>query len=199
MGLSPVVPKEINEHEFAKLFETSLEGDARRARLTEVFKTQRVEYTAHDIEMGFTYKSDVILDDASSPAWRDPMGAEYRPTTRPGSRVPHAWLEVAGVRRSTHELIPSGGFLLLTGRSGDSWCQAAKRAGDELGFTVAAYRVGGGGDANDPNQTWQRLRGVEDDGVVVVRPDGHVVFRSGHATADALSTLVSVLKAATGT
>jgi 2,4-dichlorophenol 6-monooxygenase len=115
MGLSPVMPKEVNEHEFAKLFEASLEGEARRARLTEVFKTQRIEYTAHDIEMGFTYKSDVILDDDSSPAWRDPMGAEYRPTTRPGSRMPHAWLEVAGVRRSTHELIPVGGFLLLTG------------------------------------------------------------------------------------
>lgn len=198
MGLSPVVPKEINEHEFAKLFETSVEGDARRARLAEVFKTQRVEYTAHDIEMGFTYKSDAIIDDESSPAWRDPMGAEYRPTTRPGSRMPHAWLEVAGVRCSTHELIPTGGFLLLTGRSGDPWCRAAKMAADELELAVTAYRVGQGGDANDPDQTWEHLRGIEDDGAVVVRPDGHVAFRSRHGVANALSTLVAILKAATG-
>jgi 2,4-dichlorophenol 6-monooxygenase len=199
MGLSPVMPKEINEHEFGKLFETSLEGDARRARLAEVFKTQRIEYTAHDIEMGFTYKSNAIVDDESSPAWRDPMGAEYRPTTRPGSRMPHAWLEVAGVRCSTHELIPIGGFLLLTGRSGDAWCRAAQRAADELGLAVAAYRVGEGGDARDLNQTWQQLRGIEDEGAVVVRPDGHVVFRSAQGVANPLSTLVTVLKAATGT
>ena len=199
MGLSPVVPKEINEHEFAKLFETSVEGDARRARLAEVFKTQRIEYAAHDIEMGFTYKSDAIIDDSSPPAWRDPMGSEYRPTTRPGSRLPHAWLEVGGVRRSTHELIPTGGFLLLTGRTGDPWCRAAKRAADELGLAVAAYRVGEGGDASDPNQMWDQLRGIDDGGAIVVRPDGHVVFRSGHGVANALSTLLAVLKAATGT
>jgi 2,4-dichlorophenol 6-monooxygenase len=198
MGLSPVMPKEINEHEFAKLFETTLEGDARRARLAEVFKTQRIEYSAHDLEMGFTYKSNAIVDDGSSPAWRDPMGAEYRPTTRPGSRMPHVWLEVAGARRSTHELIPAAGFLLLTGRSGDPWCRAAKEAADELGLVVATYKVSEGGDANDPNQIWEHLRGIDDDGAVVVRPDGHVAFRSRHGVANALSTLLTVLKAATG-
>jgi putative polyketide hydroxylase len=67
-----------------------------------------------------------------------------------------------------------------------------------LGLTVAAYSVGEGGDATDPTQTWERLCDVEGDGAVVVRPDGHVVFRSRQGVANALATLMTVLKAATG-
>ena len=108
MGISPVMPPEINQHEFAKLFDPGSEGLARRARLDEVFRTQRVEYAAHDMEMGFCYTSAGIVDDGTEPAWRDPMGSDYLPTTRPGSRLPHAWLSVDGIRRSTDESIPLG-------------------------------------------------------------------------------------------
>jgi 2,4-dichlorophenol 6-monooxygenase len=198
MGLSPVMPREVNEHEFAKLFETSLEGESRRARLAEVFKTQRIEYTAHDIEMGFTYQSTAIIDDGSPPSWRDPMGAEYRPSARPGGRMPHAWLDLAGRRCSTHDLIPPGGFLVLAGISGDSWCKAARIAGSSLGVLVAAYRVGEGGDVRDTTNTWEKVSGIDVHGVVVVRPDGHVAFRSRHSVDDPLPILMVALNSAVG-
>ena len=197
MGISPVMPPEVNQHEFSKLFDPGSEGLARRARLDEVFRTQRVEYAAHDMEMGFCYSSAGIVDDGTEPAWRDPMGSEYLPTTRPGSRLPHAWLSVDGIRRSTHELIPLGGFLLLTGPGGEPWCAAALKAAADCGLVLAAIRIGDGGEAFDPEGRWRDLREVHDDGAVLVRPDGHVAFRSRSRIEDPYNTLLEVLRAIT--
>lgn len=197
MGISPVMPPEINQHEFGKLFDPGSEGIARRARLDEVFRTQRIEYAAHDMELGYCYASDAIADDGSEPARRDPMGAEYFPTTRPGSRVPHVWLSVDGERRSTHELIPLGGFLLLTGPGGDPWGAAALKAAADCGLVLTVVQIGEDGDAADADGRWRDLRGVDDDGVVLVRPDGHVAFRSGSSVENPYDTLSSALRAVT--
>lgn len=197
MGISPVMPPEVNQHEFAKLFDPGSEGLARRARLDEVFRTQRIEYAAHDLELGFCYSSAAIVDDGTEPARRDPMGAEYFPTTRPGSRLPHAWLDLDGVRRSTHELIPLGGFLLLTGPGGEPWCAAGLKAAAECGLVLNAVQVGDGGEVGDPEGHWRDLRQVDDDGVVLVRPDGHVAFRSKGRVEDPYDTLLAALRAIT--
>jgi 2,4-dichlorophenol 6-monooxygenase len=197
MGISPVLPPEINQHEFAKLFEPGRLGEARRARLAEVFRTQRVEYGPQDMEMGFAYTSGALVEDGTEPPERDPLGLEYRPSTRPGGRVPHAWLTVDGSRRSVHQLIPLGGFLLLTGPDGDPWCSAARKAAAECGLNLSALRVGDHGDAADPDGTWRELRGIDDDGAVLVRPDGHVGYRSRGAVDDPYTTLVSVLRSIT--
>jgi 2,4-dichlorophenol 6-monooxygenase len=149
------------------------------------------------MEMGFTYTSGALVDDGSKPAWRDPMGAEYRPTTRPGSRLPHVWLDCAGARRSTQQLIPQGGFLLLTGMSGSAWCSAANEISEELGVKIAAYRIGERGDACDPASVWVNQREVADDGVVLVRPDGHVGFRSVAMVKDPHASLLAALQVIT--
>lgn len=194
MGLSPVMPREVNEAEFAKLFQANEDGETRRARLAEIFRTQRVEYTAHDMEMGFTYGSGAIVDDGSAPAWRDPMGAEYRPTARPGSRLPHAWLDCNGVRCSPHHLIPLGGFLLLTGADGDRWCRAAIHVAEELGVEMKTCRVGPSGDAIDPSGRWLKQCEISSDGAVLVRPDGHIGFRGKSMAADPHATLLASLQ-----
>jgi 2,4-dichlorophenol 6-monooxygenase len=197
MGLSPVLPREVNEFEFGKLFADGPVGETRRARLDEVFQTQRVEYAAHDMEMGFTYEVGAVIDDGSDPAWRDPMGAEYRPTTRPGSRLPHAWVTGDGRRRSTHELIPPGGFLLLTGDSGEAWCTAAMKVAAELDLVLASFCLGEDCEVSDRTGRWREQCEVADDGAVLVRPDGHVGFRSHGAVSDPYQTLLCALRTIT--
>jgi hypothetical protein len=86
IGIVPGALPEQNEAAFSRLVEPTFAGESRRAVLADVFKTQPMEYTAHDRELGFTYPQGAVVDDGSPVAWRDPMGAEYRPTTRPGSR-----------------------------------------------------------------------------------------------------------------
>ena len=195
MAALGAVPGETPEQS-AKRFEilmsdTSL-GETRRAQMREIFKVQRVEYAAHDMEMGFTYPQGAVVDDGSPLAWRDPMGADYRPNTRPGSRLPHAWLHRKGQKLSTHDLIPLGGFLLLTGKDGLVWCNAAARLAGETGVAIHAVRIGESEDVSDPSGVWKAQCEIGEDGAVLVRPDGHIAFRARACVPDAYAALRKV-------
>ena len=178
LGVIPGEPPEQTTRRFELLMSDSPMGASRRAQMEEVFRVQRVEYVIHDMEMGFTYDRGAVVDDGSPPAWRDPMGHEYRPTTRPGSRLPHAWLDRGGERMSTHDLAPLGGFALITDPSGLDWMNAAAMIAAETGVLIRPVRIGEGGDASDPSGAWKRLREVRDGGCVLVRPDNHVGYRA---------------------
>ncbi|MFG7942313.1 FAD-dependent monooxygenase [Streptomyces cacaoi] len=157
-------------------------GETRRSVVREVFGTQRIEYQAHDIELGHHYASSAVLADGTPPPPRDPWGAIHRPTTRPGHRLPHAWLRYGDMRVSTHDLIPGdGGFVLITGTLGEGWAAAAKKAAAAHGVALTVVSVGGEpGTAGHRDDTgaWAEVRGVDDDGAVLVRPDQHVAWRS---------------------
>jgi len=191
IGVVPGESPEKTSDRFKILVEDSFEGKTRRAQLDEILKIQRVEYAAHDRELGFVYPDGAVVDDGSPPATRDPMGHIYEPTTRPGSRLPHAWLDHNGQRLSTHDLIPMGGFLLITGARGDAWRTAAERLAAETGIEIAVWNIGSGGDIADPSGQWAARREFGDDGAVLVRPDAHIAFRSLAAAGDATGSLRS--------
>lgn len=178
MGAVPGEPPEQTIKRFETLISDTRMGATKRAQMEEIFATQRIEYAAHDIEMGFHYDEGAVVGDGSPPPWRDPMGHEYRPTSRPGSRVPHAWLHVGGEKKSTHDLIPLGGFLLLAGSDGQDWCNAAAAVAAETGITIRTVRVCDNGDATDPAGAWERVREIDEAGCILVRPDAHVGFRA---------------------
>ncbi|GAA4791787.1 FAD-dependent monooxygenase [Streptomyces ziwulingensis] len=157
-------------------------GETRRSVVREVFGTQRIEYQAHDIELGHHYEAGAVLPDGTPPPPRDPMGAVYRPTTRPGHRLPHVWLRHGDTRDSTHDLVGGdGGFTLLTGPLGEGWAAAAKKVADSHGVALTVVPIGAEPDAvghRDTEGAWAAVRGIEDDGAVLVRPDQHVAWRS---------------------
>jgi 2,4-dichlorophenol 6-monooxygenase len=195
MGVNLAAPPEANEAAIAQLIADTRAGASRRARLAEVFRTQRIEYQAHDMEMGFNYPVGAVVDDGSPGPWRDPMGTDYRPTTRPGCRLPHVWLEYQGRRCSTHQLIPMGGMLALTSdtSAGQEWQDAVGKAAAKTGLPIRAVRIGPRGDALDPASKWIDVREVDSDGLVLVRPDGHVGFRAAKLPPNAADTIASVV------
>lgn len=196
MGVNLAASSEANEEAVADLISDTRTGASKRARLAEVFRTQRVEYQAHDLEMGFNYPVGAVVDDGSPRPWRDPMGSEYRPTTRPGCRLPHTRLEYQGVRRSTHELIPMGGMLALTSDEplAQEWVDAVAKVSADTGVPVRTVRIGPRGDAFDPSQNWIALREVGPEGIVLVRPDGHVGFRAAKLPRSPADTIAAAIR-----
>ncbi len=188
------------DNEISGLFANSPDGRMRRERMAEVFNTHRVEMFDHDIELGFVYERGALVADGTPASDRDPWGSDYRPTTRPGHRLPHAWLEADGRRISTHDLLDArASFALIANAKGAAWCDAARQLSDELGIGLKAFRVAPDGDALDTDRTWQRLSQLSDEGAVLVRPDGMIAWRSHGASSDALgelrATLAQILRA----
>jgi 2,4-dichlorophenol 6-monooxygenase len=190
IGLMPGQPLEAQIQAFQAYFADTPMGDTRRARAAEVINTQRTEFQAHDLEIGFSYPEGALVPDGSDAPPRDPMGGIYFPTTRPGHRLPHAWLEHDGQQVSTHDLSGNcASFVLLTGAQGDAWATAAGVVGEKFGIEVKVVKVAGGAAFADPSGTWSQLRQINDDGAILVRPDNHVAWRSASAGADAVDEL----------
>jgi 2,4-dichlorophenol 6-monooxygenase len=195
-GVLPGAPAELNEFLFMSTFVDTPGGAVRQARLREFLATQRIEFQARAIELGFDYyASSAVVPDGSEPGESDPWGLEYRQQTRPGHRLPHAWLHGADGRLSTHDLLRPGRFLLLTAAGDADWGRAARAVTEHTGLAIEVARIGGAGaDLVDVDGAWAKLRGHDDTGAVLVRPDGHVAFRAAAATGDhavALSTALA--------
>jgi 2,4-dichlorophenol 6-monooxygenase len=193
-GLLPGAAEAHNRSVLAALVAGTPDGAMRRAQLTEMIGTLRREFQHADIDLGFDYAdSPVVTQDDSPPPTHDPVGHEYRPVTRPGHRLPHAWFQQGARRVATHQLVRPNAFLLLAGVRGEQWCTAAEKWAGALGIEIDAYRIGD--ELLDIAGRWAELRGHGDEGVVLVRPDGHVTFRAA-AAEDCSSALGSALATA---
>jgi hypothetical protein len=128
--------------------------------------------------VGYRYRSSAVIGDGPDP---DPhQGIELLERPRldgsPGTRVPHVWLEQRGRRISTLDLT-EGGFVLLTGSGGGSWCEASRAVSSALGVDLSAHRAGEGGDLLDVDGRALPALGISADGAVLVRPDSFVGWR----------------------
>nr|WP_127125874.1 FAD-dependent monooxygenase [Georgenia sp. SYP-B2076] len=170
-------------------------GAHKRELLREAMQLKNYEFNAHGVELGQRYASTAVVPDGTpEPAYtRDPE-LYYHPTTWPGARLPHAWLGRDGHKVSTHDLAGKGRFTVLTGIGGRAWVEAARAVGAELGLDIAAYVIGPGQDLTDLYDDWARLSGVEEGGVVLVRPDMHVGWRSVTAVDDPAAALDEALR-----
>lgn len=182
------------DNEISGLFANTPDGRMRRARMNEVFMTHRIEMFDHDVELGFVYEQGAIVADGTPAPDRDPWGGEYRPTTRPGHRLPHAWLEVDGQRRSTHDLLDDqASLLLIANAGGQAWCDAASAVAKELNISLRSARIAPDGDALDTDHTWATRSQVSDTGAVLVRPDGMVAWRASNIGSDPITELRGAL------
>jgi Aromatic-ring hydroxylase, C-terminal len=58
---------------------------------------------------------------------------------------------------------------------------------------VFAFTVGKDVDLGDPDGTWHEAYGVDTDGAVLVRPDGHVAWRGRSGASNPLEVLRAAL------
>jgi 2,4-dichlorophenol 6-monooxygenase len=179
-----------------ELAEASPAGAERRRELQRAVELQNYQFNTHGIEMGQSYTSDAIVQDgtdAVAPApERDPE-LYYTPSTRPGGRLPHVWLQVGTDRVSTLDICSSEDLTLVVGISGESWVRAAEKTAADLGVRLATRAVGYRQRYDDVCGDWQRISGIEDDGCLLVRPDRHIAWRSAQMAGDPAAVLRGVL------
>lgn len=167
----------------AELSDPGPAGLARRERLAEALKIKHYEFNAQGTESNHRYVSAAVMPDAPDQpeVWQRDRQLHAQPTTRPGAKLPHAWLvDRRGQRVSTLDVTGKGRFTLITGLSGQAWVAAAHALNHSWLRTV----VIGEGDALDLYLNWHRLREIDEAGALLVRPDGVVAWREREATHD---------------
>jgi putative polyketide hydroxylase len=140
---------------------------------------------------GACYQSIAVVPDGTPRVVVDDPVTEYLPSARPGSRAPHVWLKRDNAQISTIDLFGPH-FVLLAGPDGDAWRRAAQAIGPSSPPLVA-FTVGNDGDLADPDGNWHDAYGVDSDGAVLVRPDGHVAWRSRSGASNPLQVLRTAL------
>ncbi|MBV9547829.1 MAG: FAD-dependent monooxygenase [Chloroflexi bacterium] len=150
-------------------------------------------HAENGIVFGASYESAAVMPDGTEPPRVANPVTDYIPNARPGSRAPHVWLEAGRKGISTLDLFGDE-FILLASEHGGEWCHAGKRVADGLHVPLRAFTVGGAdhaSDLRDSSDAWAKLYGVRQNGAVLVRPDGHVAWRSYSRVAAPETTLLS--------
>jgi 2-polyprenyl-6-methoxyphenol hydroxylase-like FAD-dependent oxidoreductase len=162
-------------------------GDRARSELAEIAdREQRWSNDLLGIELGYRYTSSPLIarEDGEGP---DPDSFSYTPTTWPGARLPHIWLDDGSAiqdhlgRCFTLLCAPGTGRAAAADRSAaaDQLSRAFARIGAP--FAVFEMRSAAAADV------------YENHGLILVRPDLHVVWRGNDAAPnpDALAALAT--------
>ena len=175
--------------------EAALADPHARERLAEAIEHQREHFDMIGLQLGFRYETGAVAAEDESPASLASAGpaSEYVPTTAPGARLPHAWIERDGARISTLDLVAYDGFTLLAGPDASGWVAAGKKVGQ-----VPLRVLVSGRDFSDPTGAWTAASQIGRDGALLVRPDQHVAWRSRSARPDAARLLESAVSLTLG-
>lgn len=161
----------------AKVRDPGPDGVAVRGALRQAMEVKAgYEFNAQGVELNQRYTSNAVIPDpdAGEEQWlRDPQ-VYLQATTRPGAKIPHAWLvDGTGHKVSTLDVTGKGKFSLVTGLAGTAWGAAA----DKLGLPYLRTVVIGAKETADPYHDWHRKREIHEAGALLVRPDGYTAWR----------------------
>ena len=199
-GLKPGASTEDNWAQFKRVWSGKPEDAERRRVAARNIRLVSMEANELNVECGYRYNSTAVVPDGSpEPRPIDEIRL-YEPNTRPGSPLPHAWIDDEfGDRHALKDLVGPGRFLLIAGEEGQDWCDAAAVVAAANDLPIDSVRIGHiDGDLFDPRLAWAQVRGITAKGAVLVRPDRVIGWRRADAAEDAAAMLTEAVSAILG-
>jgi 2,4-dichlorophenol 6-monooxygenase len=194
LGFAPGQSSEDGWSSLKELFSATPTSAARRMRLAEAVQLQNYQFNCHGVELGQRYQSQAVVEDGTAwPEHEDDPELYYRATTKPGSPIPHAWVQKGNQRISTLDLVGKGRFTLVTGIDNEAWRQAAAAVMDEFGVSMDVAQIGVRCDYDDVLNTWSSIRQTDDTGCLLVRPDRIIAWRQQSRSTDPVVALRAAL------
>lgn len=144
------------------------------------------------LDLGYIYHSKAVVSETDQTISVSP--AQYLPTTLPGSRAPYVVLIKDNETISTLDLFEKE-YVLLVGADGKAWQAAAHELVEtsSLSLPLVSYRIANDGELFDPENNWHKIYEITPAGAVLIRPDGHVAWRSFSMVDNPKDTLGKIL------
>ncbi len=131
--------------------------------------------------LGHNYEDGAVISDGTVAQALNTR--YYTPTDRPGARFPHIWLEPTR-KQSTLDWFDKE-FAVVAGPMGNEWLEAGKQVSEKLGLPLTLKLLPTANPADGINIGMR--------GSVLVRPDGHVAWRSPWMPSDPAAELAAAL------
>lgn len=143
--------------ESARVLADVLADPVRRAEVETAIAGQAIHFDLLGLQLGHVYEGPLVVGDGTAARVLDEPARDYLPSTRPGGRLPHGWIDSA---TSTLDLVdPALPTVLL-------------RAGTEPPVVPDRTAV-----RTVDAEVWDDTFGLAADLCLVVRPDQHVAAR----------------------
>ena len=139
----------------------------------ETVERQLGHFDRLGLDIGYTYEEGALIDDGTPVEIAENEVSDYQPSTRPGARLPHAWIETPEGRKSTHDFLAYDRFTLFVESELEG--TAATSSGDRVQTIDVS-------DWKDSPRAWN--------GSLLVRPDGHVAWRGARWKSEYLDQII---------
>jgi 2,4-dichlorophenol 6-monooxygenase len=166
-----------------------------RERVLAAIAAQRPHFDRIGLDLGYSYEEGAVLSDGTPAQIPADIVTTYIPSTRPGARFPHFWLDANQRKLSSHSLLHAYRSTMICGANLQITAELTAFAA-ELGVELVSLA------APTIPLAWRgtvhtRCE-LEPDGALLIRPDGHVAWRQ-QKRVDLSSELVqSVVREAYG-
>lgn len=160
-----------------------------RERVLSAIAHQQSHFDRIGLDLGYTYEEGAILRDGTAAIESDDHVSSYVPSTRPGARFPHFWLDGNKKQRSSRSIIDYRVSTLLLGAA----IQPLPADIDiESRYGVRLFSLG----SSDIPLCYQgavhTMLQIEFDGALLIRPDGHVAWRQPHGVKLSAALIASI-------
>ncbi|MFC0278424.1 FAD-dependent monooxygenase [Falsigemmobacter intermedius] len=166
------------------------EGAALRAKMAAAIPAQRGHFDYPGQTFGIGYSSAVIVPDGTPEV---ELSVEtFTPSARPGMRLPHLWVKRGGQRLSSLDLCRGKDLVLLLAAETADAEAAFRHSCAARGLDGEIYVEGRDGLRFEEAQ-WREIYGLGVGGALILRPDGHVAFRSPSADGTLAQAVAQIL------
>jgi putative polyketide hydroxylase len=141
---------------------------------------------------GYRYPTGAFVADGQSGS-EDLFENPRASSGRPGSRAAHVVVTHRGANVSTIDLFGDR-WVLVSGPKGRVWSDLLRQSPVARALGIAWHGIHPDGDLGDVANRWFTAYGVDDNGAVLIRPDGFIAWRCRTAAGDAASAFDAALE-----
>ena len=168
-----------------KKLEKFVEDPVLQVKVLDTIKDQTPHFDRIGLDIGYIYPQGALIPDGSPSPLLTHEVTDYCPSTQPGARLPYLQLSATGCF-STHDFIHYDRFTLITRDRGQAWEKAFQQVLTQRNLAIQRINID---QLELSEQTYCELISlleINADGALLIRPDGHIAYRSKSASTDPL-------------